>query len=140
MIAVLVGVGVLFAVTLAVALLLARDNNSTEPTSPAATFDPGGAPQGQLPRAEIEDPPNNASASLGEVVYIRFNAQGARGISRVELRRFNQTIDVVSGEGKQNVSGTFSYPATSTGAHVLEVVPWSNDVRGTAATVTINVE
>jgi serine/threonine protein kinase len=131
-----VGVGILVGVALGIALLLSP-NTKPEPTLP---FAPTGPPDDVRPVAVIQSPENNATARLGQTITIQFIARGRQGITRVELRRFNQTIDVLSAGGQNTFSGSFNYLPADTGAHVLEVVPWSGDIRGIAATVTVLVQ
>jgi hypothetical protein len=140
--AVVIGIGILFGVTLAVALLLSPGNNGADggPTLPVAPANPTDIPAELRPGVVIESPQNNASAGLGTTVTIQFVARGRQGITRVELRRFGQVIDAVAAGGQNTFAGWFFYSATSTGTHTLEVVPWSGDIRGDPATLAIIVQ
>jgi hypothetical protein len=141
-VAVGVGVGVLFGVALLIALLFSSDSGSEngEPTLPFGTTQPTDVPAELLPGVTITSPGPNTSVQLGALVTINFTAQGRQGITRVELRRFNQVIEVVGAGSQASFSGSFTYPANSTGTHTLEVVPWSGEIRGNSASVTIFVQ
>jgi serine/threonine protein kinase len=139
LIAVAVGIGILLGIAVAIALLLSPNNSPQEPTLPYAPSGPTAVPDDMRPGAAIQSPDNNTVVELGRSVTIRFIARGSQGITRVELRRFDQTINVVSAGGETTFSGGFDYVAASTGTHQLEIVPWSGDIRGTPATLTLIV-
>ena len=110
---------------LGVALLLTSDqeNANPEPTLPILAWRDS-RPRDQMPGAAIQSPDNNTNVTSRRNITIRFTARGRQGITRVELRRLNQTIDVVAPPTvRTSFSGSFDYPATSTGTHTLEVVP-----------------
>jgi serine/threonine protein kinase len=139
-IAVAVGIGILLGIAVAIALLLSPNNNAPqEPTLPAVPSGPTAVPDDLRPGAAIQSPDNNTVVELGRSVTIRFIARGSQGITRVELRRFDQPLDVMTAGGETMFSGSFDYMAASTGTHQLEIVPWSGDIRGTPATLTLIV-
>ncbi len=140
LIAVAIGIGILLGIAVAIALLLEPNNSpAPEPTLPFAPSGPSAVPDELRPSAAIQSPDNNSVVDLGRTVTIRFIVRGSRGITRVELRRFDQTIDIIPAGGETAFSGSFNYVTGSTGTHALEIVPWSGDIRGTTATLTLIV-
>jgi serine/threonine protein kinase len=139
-IAVAIGIGILLGIAVAIAVLLApKDNAPQEPTLPVVPSGPTAVPDDLRPGAAIQSPDNNTVVELGRTVTIRFIARGSQGITRVELQRFDQTLNFISAGGETTFSGWFDYMAASTGTHQLEIVPWSGDIRGIPATLTLIV-
>jgi serine/threonine protein kinase len=139
LIAVAVGIGILLGIAVGIALLLSPNNSPQEPTLPFAPSGPTVIPDNLRPGIAIQSPDNNTVVDLGRSVTIRFIARGSQGITRVELQRFGQTINVANAGGQTTFSGWFDYVAASTGTHQLEIVPWSGDIPGTPATLTLIV-
>lgn len=104
------------------------------PTVPAASPTPL-----DRPGAAVQSPANNTRVELGDTVEIQFSVRDNQGLTRVELRRFNRVIMSTPIGGQQLYQGSFIYEPDSTGTHTLEIVPWRGDVRGDAATVTLQV-
>ncbi len=92
------------------------------------------------PVASIQAPVSNPSVMLGDTVTIEFSVQANRNpITRVELRRFNRVLDSQDVNNQNTYEGTFNYTPDSTGQHTVEVVPWSNGIRGDSDSITIGV-
>jgi hypothetical protein len=87
----------------------------------------------------IQSPANNVAVSLGDTVTIQFTASSTQGITRVELRRFNQVLNFIAVGNLTIYQGTFLYQPDSTGVHIVEVVPWSGTIQGDPASVAIIV-
>jgi serine/threonine-protein kinase len=136
------GVGIAGIVVLVVAVVLVigvlssgGDNNTSGPTlppPPAASATPA-----VRPTVAVTAPANGTQIDLGDAVTIQFTASDARGVTRVELRRFDVVLTAISGNNQATFQGSFDYTPDSTGAHTLEVVPWSGDIRGDPAAITI---
>jgi len=106
------------------------------PTSPPTpTVDPS-----LQPSVVVQSPADNTAVELGDEVTISFAAHGALGVTRVELRRLDFTLSSLTFSGQVDVQGTFTYTPDTSGAHVLQLVAWSNDIRGPTATITINAQ
>ncbi len=130
----------LFGVIFVVALIFGtQDKTPTQPTAPPGTVAPTAVPAEQRPTLTITSPASTTNASLGVPVVVQYVAESANGITRVELRRFSRVIDSVQVGGSISYQGTFTYTPDSTGVHILDVVPWSGNIPGDPATVTIIV-
>jgi hypothetical protein len=88
----------------------------------------------------IQSPANNVVVSLGDTVTIQFTASSTQGITRVDLRRFNQVLNFIAVDNLTVYQGTFLYQPDSTGVHIVEVVPWSGTIPGDPASVAIIVQ
>lgn len=138
------GVSLVVIIGLALALVIGllatggRDEPDSGPddSAPAAT----GVPDNLRPRVAIQQPANQAAVGLGQPVPVEFVAQGEGGVTRVELRRFNQVIATVDVPGAPRYQGVFIYTPDSTGPHNLEVVPWNGNIAGEPDRVTIFVQ
>ena len=101
-------------VIVAATLFAPSDGNSNE-------AEPTTAPQ-PLPQASILAPAENAIVSLGQPVAIQFMVSGSDGITRVDLRRFGQTLDSIPlASSPATYEGSFVYWPDSTGLHTVEV-------------------
>lgn len=122
-------------------VLLSGDETPAEPTAPPTqtgvptpTTDPA-----LRPNVFITAPYDNAAVELGGAVQIEFNASAQGGVTRVELRRFGQVLDVIEAGSVPTFQGWFTYYPDSTGPHTLEVVARSGDVESLPAHLTIQV-
>ncbi|HML24035.1 MAG TPA: protein kinase [Aggregatilinea sp.] len=115
------------------------DNRGAGPTSPP---EPTITPTAEFrPSASIQSPTSAPAVALGDSVTIQFTVQDSRNpITRVELRRFNRVLDSVDVSNQSTYSGSFTYTPDSTGRHTVEVVPWSNGIRGDTASLTITAQ
>lgn len=143
--AIIAAMAVFGLIVLVVALIAnpGGDNgDEPEPTSGPVqpTRDQNNPPPPGAPVAVITAPPGSSTYVLGDTVSIQFNVTGGMAITRVELTRFGQVLQSVDAGGQSSFGGTFLYQPDSTGAHVIEIVPWSGSVRGTAAAVTVLVQ
>jgi hypothetical protein len=136
--ALVIFIGVVFAI----ALITSSGNKSSndEPTIHPATTTPTEIPAGLRPVVRIDAPAPISTVPLGTTVLIQFTVTAEQPITRVELRRFNITIDSQPANGAFTYSGTFSYTVNTTDPHVLEVVPWSGGIEGFPARVTISAQ
>jgi len=141
MVIVIVAIAALAGVVLVIELLASAGGGQREtvPTPPVSTLAPTSVPAGLRPRIVIQAPANNVTVSLGDTVTIQFTASSAQGITRVELRRFNQVLNFVAVGNLTTYQGTFLYQPDSTGVHIVEVVPWSSTIQGDPASVAILV-
>jgi hypothetical protein len=123
-------------------VLLSSDSAPAEPTIPPS---PTGPPTPTIdpalrPTVFITSPYENTAVELGDPVEIEFNATAERGITRIELRRFGQTLNVIEAGNLPAFQGWFTYQPDSTGPHTLEIVAWSGDVESFPARLTIQVQ
>jgi hypothetical protein len=142
MVIVIVAVAALTGVVLVIELLAnsGGGQNGAAPTLPAITQGPTSVPAGLRPSVVIQSPGNNAVVSLGSTVTIQFTASSTQGITRVELRRFNQVLNFIAVDNVAVYQGAFLYQPDSTGVHIVEVVPWSGTIPGDPASVAIIVQ
>jgi hypothetical protein len=141
MVIVVVAVAALAGVVLVIELLASSGGgqNNTVPTLISPTPVPSSVPAGLRPSIVIQSPANNVTVSLGDTVTIQFTATSSQGITRVELRRFNQVLNFIAVGNLTAYQGTFLYQPDSTGVHIVEVVPWSGTIQGSPASVAIIV-
>jgi hypothetical protein len=132
-------------VLIGVIWLLSQPSESTNTDSPfdnpaaSPTIAPSETPANR-PIIQIINPVGNIGMSLGDTLDIEFSAAGVSGITRVDLQRFGQTLDSLSGGGQTTFQGHFSYMPDSTGMHEISLIPWSGDVPGEAAVLMISVQ
>jgi serine/threonine protein kinase len=140
MAAVIVALGLFFGIVFVIALLTTSKNTNdttrAAPTSPP-TAAPTTVPAGARPNAQITYPPNNTTVRLGDQVPIRFTATYSQPITRVELRWYNQIVAAIPANNATVFSGEFTFPVNTSGTHVLEVVPFSGEIEGNPARVTL---
>jgi serine/threonine protein kinase len=140
MVIVVVAVAALAGVVLVIELLASSGGQKeTVPTLAPPTSVSTSVPSGLQPSIAIQSPPNNVTVSLGDTVTIQFTATSPQGITRVELRRFNQVLNFIAVGNLASYQGTFLYQPDSTGVHIVEVVPWSGTLQGPPASVAIIV-
>ncbi len=122
-------------------VLLSGDETPAEPTAPPTQTDvPTPTTDPALrPNVFITAPYDNAAVELGGAVQIEFSASAQGGVTRVELRRFGQVLDVIEAGSVPTFQGWFTYYPDSTGPHTLEIVARSGDVESLPAHLTIQV-
>ncbi|MBN1563083.1 MAG: protein kinase [Anaerolineae bacterium] len=113
---------------------------TANPQTPAATVTLTPIDPKDRPNAAITYPPDNTQVELGDMVPIRFTATHTQPITRVELRRFNRVIAAIPANDSLVFSGRFTYSATTSGLHQLEVVPFSGEIEGNPAIVHLEVQ
>ena len=138
--AVLGGLIIVIGVIMLSLTLLASDNEEQDEPTLAPTDTPLPTDPALLPQVTILEPVDFASFELGEPVTIRYTITSPQGITRVELRRFGQVLDSITVASPTVYQGAFSYQPDATGLHTLEVVPFSGEMEGIAAQVTIEVQ
>ncbi|MFP4322471.1 MAG: serine/threonine protein kinase, partial [Anaerolineales bacterium] len=139
-------IGITVGVGLLVLEALAADDtpNTLQEATPSATAPPV-TPNAQavdVPRIRIDDPRDAPEIPLGETVRIEVTAFDSQGVTHVELRRFDQTLDRVAAEDAQGVSplpAVLRYTPTSTGRHRLELIAYRGDVAGDPRYILVEV-
>jgi serine/threonine protein kinase len=111
---------------------------STPAPSLTPTFDPR-----YKPAVRIDNPADGAVYNLGETVLIDFTATvQLGGVERVELRRFDQVVDLLPGGNQPVFQNVFVYQPDTTGTYTLDVIAYARDAQGdlvASAPVTITI-
>ncbi len=118
---------VAIGVTLVSALLLQSDEENPRADT-------------RQPVLTITAPADGTAVALGSLVNIQFTCSGERGITRIELRRFDQVLNTIDAHGETLFNGWFTYVANTTGTHEITLVAYSGDERSDPVTLILVVQ
>ena len=98
-------------------------------------------PPGQQPNLMINFPPPVSYQPLGSDVIIGVTATDLVGLTKIEIRRFGFPIDQIELETPSTTfNDNITYHPYQTGRHIVEIIPYRNDIRGDSAIIEIIVE
>lgn len=112
---------------------------------PSATPQPVTTPNQSsldVPRIRIDSPGNEAVVDLGEDVIIEVVAFDREGVTRIDLLRFDVSIQqIASGQaaGESPFEAELVYRPDTTGRHQLKLVAYRGDLAGDARWLTLEV-
>ena len=110
-------------------------NPTLEPT-PSRT-----PPPNQQPSIRINFPEQPVYQSVDNEVIIGITAEDISGVTKIEVRRFGFVIGSIELETPLNsYSHNISYTPRQPGRHVIEIIPYRNQIRGDSAIIEIIVE
>jgi serine/threonine protein kinase len=124
--------------------LLASDEPPTvivPSPSPQPVTTPNETPL-DVPRIRIDSPSNQAVVEVGEEVIIQVAAFDRQGVTRIELLRFDVTIQQVESQqagGESPFEAELIYHPDTIGRHQLKLVAYRGDLAGDARWLTLEV-
>ncbi len=113
-------------------------NSATETPLPTPSRTP---PPGQQPTITVNFPEHISYQPLGREVVIGVTATDVVGVTKIEIRRFGFPIDQVTLDSPSILyNDNLIYTPRQTGRHVIEIIPYRNDIRGDSAIIEMIVE
>ena len=121
-------------------------DNLAEELSSSATQTPQPTPSrtpppGQQPNITVNFPEQISYQPLNNEVVLGITATDVIGVTKVEVRRFGFPIDQITLDAPSTLfNDNIIYTPKQTGRHVIEIIPYRNDIRGDSAIIEIIVE
>ncbi len=95
------------------------------------------------PSVIIQSPANNSNVAAGQPITVQASSSHPDGVTRLELRANNQQVDTKVSQnplGDQQFGANLTYTPALSGALVLTVIAYRNNLPSDPASITVNVQ